>query len=785
MEVFLGWVLFSILAGGIATQKGRSGAGFFFLSLMLSPMIGVPAALLVGSKESNPNRSTRRSDSTGGIVIEVSVGGGSNYGYYTDSPRIQGRASTSADCWVPLGTEATVGSFSIKSGMIYVGKNLPQASDSGHLELALIDPSLKLGRSPRANDGGSMSYWPSYSSISADDRAGYLGWLAGSRADPDVYIGYVFLFFYGLERRALFDAKESNDAWRDLPAIREEVERLLSLYGKNHSFQSYACGFLDYLTVVDVLHRDAYPDLPTIQPIRGLPWSLKMAVGKMAVEEKRLPATWALAWVRLDVEIGLRTPARRCEEEFDGLFLLRYSRKHKDGIKLTNCKRRLRLDYRPASGSFSRTFDRDLDLPDVTRLVGPRRKLQDIAIECTDSLDSYSRLLGRSPDQAGTIAAAALLPEDLVEHYAPPALGELRDRLNEALTSSPTLTLPVEDVAETWLPRDGSKLTKKAAVESAKLLSHIGIGIVPDVRFSGMRIARGNKVVLFQLPKGSGDAPTTAYRAALALIHLATMVSAADGSISVDEETHIKDYIAARLRLDQAETVRLTASLEWMLMNPPSGAGLKKRLAALPQEERTAVAQFLVSVAWADGRIDPDEVKMLSKLYAMLGLDSAAVHDDIQSMHGAASAETGPVTIMPATAASSHRIPPEQKKAVPKEITLDASRIEYIEGETAKLVRALSTVFEDDEEVATSDPIPPHSSIGGLDSAHSALVVRLGAQMSWDREAYETLAEELGLFPGSALEVINDVAFDLCDEPLLEGEDTLHLNSSVLKEVTQ
>ena len=50
MEIFIGWIALSILAAVIASNKGKSGAGYFFLSLLLSPLIGLIAAL-VASKD--------------------------------------------------------------------------------------------------------------------------------------------------------------------------------------------------------------------------------------------------------------------------------------------------------------------------------------------------------------------------------------------------------------------------------------------------------------------------------------------------------------------------------------------------------------------------------------------------------------------------------------------------------------------------------------------------------------------------------------------------------------
>src|SRR3990167_997505 len=44
MEIFIIWLALSFVAGAIAGNKGRSGVGFFFLSIILSPLIGILAA---------------------------------------------------------------------------------------------------------------------------------------------------------------------------------------------------------------------------------------------------------------------------------------------------------------------------------------------------------------------------------------------------------------------------------------------------------------------------------------------------------------------------------------------------------------------------------------------------------------------------------------------------------------------------------------------------------------------------------------------------------------------
>jgi hypothetical protein len=46
MILVLVWIVLAIAVGAYASSKGRSGVGFFFLSLLLSPLIGFLFALV-------------------------------------------------------------------------------------------------------------------------------------------------------------------------------------------------------------------------------------------------------------------------------------------------------------------------------------------------------------------------------------------------------------------------------------------------------------------------------------------------------------------------------------------------------------------------------------------------------------------------------------------------------------------------------------------------------------------------------------------------------------------
>jgi len=106
--------------------------------------------------------------------------------------------------WHGPSENVNVKGYDIPGGLIYVGSNLPD--DYGYdNDACLIDPKLKVSPAEPWEAGDQMGYWPKYDSIPAKCRGAYLKWLADGRMEPEAYIGYVFLFFYGLERRLFID----------------------------------------------------------------------------------------------------------------------------------------------------------------------------------------------------------------------------------------------------------------------------------------------------------------------------------------------------------------------------------------------------------------------------------------------------------------------------------------------------------------------------------------------------------------------------------------------------
>lgn len=688
--------------------------------------------------------------------------------------------------WVPAGRSVTVAGNDIGGGLFYVGKGLPPVSGWRAVEPALIDPSLPVEPSLPDRDPTDLPYWPSYSDVSPACRGAYLHWLASGRQLQGANIGYVFLFFYGLERRLLADAQHSESARHEREAILLEIERLLQIYSHHRSFLGYAGALLGGMRAAYTTRRLYELAPPAERTGNELPDTLRVGVAQLALDGKPIPVDWAWAWLTCHPDVSLRTPATRCAGLFRQLFEVRYRQRFGPGLTITPNKTKLTINYRPASASFGETVCLPVgDLPDVTALSGPLQKLRALADQCTDEMDAYSRWLGRNPDSDGTLAAAALLPRDLLAVSSSGALQRLRQWLeNNVDARTPGATIRGADLIRFWR-EDTSKLAKADAVGLAQIIEKLGFGLEPDVRFGGPALDAETKAVVFRLTDEPPTAPSPAYTAATLGLHLAAMVAAADDCVSAEEAEHFEQHLESALHTSTSERQRLRAHLAWLLATQPRLTGLKKRIEALSDAQRRSLTRLLVAIAGADGRFDPEEITTLTKIYKLLGFSAAEVYSDVhgQSTSGPA---TEPITIRPAEARAGGFAIPQRpsREPVTGPVELDVDRIQAKLAETAAVSALLADVFTEDGHAPVPEPPKPAQGlrIGGLDETHSRLARELSARAKWSRSAIEALAATLGLMPDGALEKINDMAFEHCGEPLCEGEDPVEVNITVAQE---
>ncbi len=673
--------------------------------------------------------------------------------------------------WIPSGVEVTVAGRTLPGGMLYVGTELI-SSRSRLLERALINPDLPVDWEQMDREAAGMGYWPSYPRITPQQRAAYLEWLAGGRQDPRACIGFVFLFFYGLEWRVMLEGLHAPELHQEWPLLAAELQRLQAVYGpRSGSFQDYSQNLLEILEL-----RTDLGSARAFTPACGIPLNLRVVLSLLSRSERSVPAETAFAWALSEPECALNPRLMRCGDLLAGLFALRYRQQFPEGLIVPPDHRPLSVGYRAAFGPGQEIPLTPLfgDLPDVAGQSAPLQALRRLLSHCAEELDAYSRYLGRHPEGHRDPAALALLPGELVDQVEGPELKQLRLFLKARLSESDHAAVPVPELLALWPARTPGKLDRTEALALAQYLHKLEIGLEPDVRFGATVSSFQQHAVAFPLPQGSPSAPSPAYQAAALVLQCAATVSAADGSISPEEEAHLLGHLQTALDLTPGERQRLQARMRWLMLQPPSIAGLKKQVQALDTPRRQALAEFLVLTATADGRVDPAEVNALKKLYAMLELDEASLYSRLHQV----SAETaGPTPAAPAR--------PEGNGD--GALRLDAALLERRMAETHALSSLLATVFT--EEGPAPAPVPlvpvvPAAQVADLDAAHSRFFTRLVDRPRWSRAQVEELAAELGLMPDGALDRLNEAALEACGEPLLDGEDPVFVDLDLAKEIS-
>ena len=660
--------------------------------------------------------------------------------------------------------------MTITHGMLYVG------SDAGTNEPSLINPKLSVS-SRNVATAEALPYWPSYAIMSAGTRYRYLQWLASGAEDPEIDLGFVFVFFYGLERRLVLDGGAA-----ETPALLGELDRLVSIYGEKGSVRYYALRLKEYIQLRRYI-QEASDDLPDFDSplIYELPIALRVGLGRFARDQKPLPLAWALRWAVSDPLISRRTPVGRCPDVFARAFAQVYQNAYGDGLVLPQNKTKLKFSYKSASAALKEQnlqFKWD-DMPDVLAVTGPQKKLQALVEEATCLIDSYSRFLGRNNERAETLHAYLMLPAHLWPESAAQKIRDIRD---SAVNNMKPLTY-----GEMFARLGGTEIpTAHIVCDLARALNQNRIGMEPDVLAGARRPGPTDTIILFPLSSERDDDRTTAeYRNASLNVALSASLALADGEASDAELQAIEKRIATWTHLHTDLQMRLRAQYRLQICQPASLSTLKTKIAGLSLEARLELAIGLSSLAKADGVVSPGEVKLLERLYRTLQLDPQLVYSHL---HCEEDRQT--------SAVASFDKPAKQGK---NKISLDLGRIVQLQRDTEKVSALLATVFEEEDMPESAIPassaladtatelesanVAAPSPLPGLDKEHTAFLVLLLTRPVWSRKELLAAAADMQVMLDGALERINDAALDITGNLLIEGDDPVYIDRALLETV--
>lgn len=688
------------------------------------------------------------------------------------------RLPSNKSVWVSIDDTVRAGRLEINGGFFYYGHNLKSLDEYGS-ESSLIDPSLPIEDVPMLYEDESLGYWPSYSSISSRCRGAYLKWLASDRTNPNVPLGYVFIYLYGLERRVVVDNPESNmsaqvskcDA-NELVQIFHEVFRLRDIYGSSNSFYRYSTKLLE-LVCIFASRQGKKLDLEIEDSINS--YLFRYKVGLEVYNDRPLPSSLAFSWINNHPEYRLKTPARRCFPLFKKLFLLKYQQQFGEGIKIAPNKTLLKITPVLASNSLRAVKSIKFDLPDVSILSGPFKKLLAIAELCNQEIEPYSRYLGKTGTTEDDIVGLLLLPDLLYENIQLEPVIKLKEWLVDHSAQNSNV-----DIAAIWQQIGLPIPTKFNKVENdliVRLMDKLGIGFAPDPRFHHSKIQSEDVITVYPIesPESRLKTASKAFNELLLLLKLGAIIASADGSVGDDERELLLSLLKKDPFISEAERKSLEAFIHWQLSTPPNLSAIKSKLENVSQHEKTAICNVLVSLVLADGKVEAKEIKQLESIYVALGLDKSTVSSDI---HRVATSKAG-IT----------------KSSNQHEVELDDAVLMLHESETKDVQAMLHAIFAEDEPVTTEvitvvttnvdEEITPASPMSSLPSQYRELAEKLLEHPEWLRNDFKALCDNYNLMVNDVVEVVNDWAYDLVGAPLIEEDHDFKVEQEIADEINQ
>jgi uncharacterized tellurite resistance protein B-like protein len=747
-------------------------------------------------------------------LVEISPGTQAPSGFWAQLKRVFAPQAKSVPKFYGPNSTLKFDRGRVEAPLVYLVKG----SVAGSPDASLIETDLPVSRKP-GSEVHDLPYWPSYRGASPQQRSKYIDWLVGGRKDPVIPIGYVFIYFYGLERRVILDHA-------DHPAVIAETIRLLQCYSHSHSFLRYATRLLWTAMWLGLQAGtvSASELKSAIQATKD--WSDEtrgLSLACFAHLNFRLSANMAYLLTSHDPQAPQSVVVSREPALHKTAFCQRFDTRFPGGLALQVSKRERRLQYFPASATLPRLEgDRSalagMKIRDVLGVPSQFRPLIEFWTESIEELRHYDRLHRKVGKTNITAEMFEALPEELRQGDHP-HFDAWYQVLNRSVTEEGWTVVPAGELAKLEGVSARKKLTKNQSTRIAMTARYMGLAVEPDPRITGRSYAWDEFVSVFPLGEASGD-QFAAYQAASVLLELGVAIAAADGVIEEPELRRITSHLESQFALSQQDSLRL-AHLRYLRTKHPThkfdaARSLRKNLTV---EQRCVVGQFLVGIAAADNRIAPQEVRALRRAYRELGLAAGELDSLLGSTSSTASMAPGPDLAVPA-------------------FRLDMTRVNSIIAETAKVKEFLNEALADGAEpedaadpADTGLPVPSTTRPGtevnvidpsitadkvidppitavkaigppatvespaetpvdtiadtrfhGLPGRYVPFAARAVREDKWQRSALDTIARGHGLMLGGALDVINEWAYEsLGDALLVDGDDQIVVQRNLVQ----
>lgn len=715
--------------------------------------------------------------------IRISVSLGSDRAIAPNSKRAAAKLT-----WNAPGQSLVCSELQIEDGMVYTSDRALGWPG----EPSAIITSLPVGQSA-ADPLAEFGYYPSYDRIPAEQRRCYLEWLSAGRKDTDPALrslGYVFIFFYGLERRIVLDRD------RD-PTLLEEILRLLDHYGsaqKSRSLRSYSLQLLHFAgwQLGTESYRALWPRLLALDGDRPDTDGLRFVLASLHQRGETLDWTVAYRMALANEESRRSTVIARTQEKFLALFEQRFKEQFSTGLSIEAAKQETLVQYRPASSALAQmSYERrrespfELRIPNVSGFHRQFKPLPKIWNSCVDDLSGYSRALrSNKSGRNAAIEKWRSLPPELRKMEDHPLKAEFGELLTGAPREGDYAFVPTGALAALAELPERPKLTTAHSRHLTEIIDDLGWHVAPDPRITGLPLAWNQELALYLATPGQHASENLS--GPVRLLYLAVTLAAADGVIEPEELDTFYQLVAPQLTNEndwrplRATDASLRRDANVALRSLPQMSKL------IPVDNRQSVLRVMAHIAAADGEVSLDELKVLRRIARAFQINADSVEKMLredeafhevtvaQGERAGARGEAIPARPTPATVFS-----------------LNQERIKALTAETQEVISMLSVVMAEPEEapcappsVSPAPPIPIAAEwLEGLEPRYHGAVLTLVSHDAITNNDFDCLAAEHHLMPDDLFNAVNSWSDETLGDFLLERGENVRIFRSLLPDV--
>lgn len=647
--------------------------------------------------------------------------------------------------------------YTIVSPLIYTSENTPSDSSYPFVIYLTSRPDFT------GNDSNELGYWPKFSDLSKFQKGNFIKWLANGKKDS-IDIGYVFIYYYGLEHRALVEQKNHK-------IILFELIRLYNIFSDNPSFRNYSANFISYLILKindftpeenDTLiqHFETLSCDSGNFPVSDLLYKLtkgKYNISKLALSstiDKILCSDYGFNLGKRQRELFLYYVEKEIEaldmselySEIDASFRYQHASPHSFTVPLIQYKSlapvsEIKNIYRSCKGKWQRGFQNVT----IRKIDSSNDPLTDV--EKCAYLSSNLKFKGINPNKE--LFDAKIQDNNCIE------IGTLMEFFS--------------------FPENG-KLTIRQSEFLVDCCESLGYKIEPNAYLVKRAYKSTDKVILFTSThkdniKGSNFLLPSLW------FDLGYKVALEDDSLEDKKAKLIQKTIQSNFKLSIMEKERLEKRGElYSITKQVNISDTADKIKSAEPDSINLIATYLISLAALDNIITIDEQKLLEKVFKQLSLPTEYLtkclnelqldRDVVTVQFGTEKSKLGSVIPRP-------NVVPE----CPREFKIDPAKLAFILDDTAKVQKSLNDIFAEESE--KNIEIKQEVVVGNITDVTyaedvalpSILAYQLIQKDTWSSGELKDLFKPYNLMLNNAVEMVNEWTDNTYGDYLLEEDD--------------